>query len=165
MSIVKVMRRTFGRGIKGISSLIGGPNQVKVGFPAGEADADNIQKAIWNEFGTRGGASGGGWGGPVHERPFMRNAMRNNKNSYKAAMKAAAATIIEQAAQGESAADEKRKALKKLGVLAQGDIQAEITSLRTPPNAASTIRQKGSSNPLIDSGEMRAAVTFQIKEK
>lgn len=156
MSIVKVMRRTFGKGIKGISSLVGGPNQVKVGFPAGVADADNINKAVWSEFGTSRG---------IPERPFMRNAMRNNKDSYKAAMKAAAATIIEQAAQGESAADEKRKALKKLGVLAQGDIQAEITSLRTPPNAASTIRQKGSSNPLIDSGEMRAAVTFQIKEK
>lgn len=154
--MVTVKRRSAGKGIKGISSLIGGPNQVKVGFPAGEADGGVIERAVWQEFGTSRG---------IPERPFMRNAMRNNRDSYKAAMKAAAATIIEQAALGKSAADEKREALKKLGVLAQGDIQAEITSLRTPPNAASTIRQKGSSNPLINSGEMRAAVTFQIKEK
>ncbi len=156
MPMVKVERRKVGKGVAGISSLLPGPSSVKVGFPAGVADSDNINKAVWSEFGTSRG---------IPERPFMRNAMRNNKAAYKAAMKAAAATIIEQAALGKSAADEKRKALKKLGVLAQGDIQAEITSLRTPPNAASTIRQKGSSNPLIDSGEMRAAVTFQIKEK
>ncbi|WP_333900436.1 hypothetical protein [Agrobacterium pusense] len=156
MAIVTVKNRKYGKGIAGISSLLPGPSSVKVGFPAGATDSDNINKAVWNEFGTSRG---------IPERPFMRNAMRNNKASYKAAMKAAAATIIEQAALGKSAADEKRKALKKLGVLAQGDIQAEITSLRTPPNAASTIRQKGSSNPLINSGEMRAAVTFQIKEK
>lgn len=156
MPIVKIERRKVGKGVTGISSLLPGPSSVKVGFPAGSTDSDNINKAVWNEFGTSRG---------IPERPFMRNAMRNNKAAYKAAMKAAAATIIKQAALGRSAADEKRKALKKLGVLAQGDIQAEITSLRTPPNAASTIRQKGSSNPLINSGEMRAAVTFQIKEK
>jgi hypothetical protein len=68
----RVVRKVF----VNVPSVITGPKRVKVGFPAGEADADNIQKAIWNEFGTRGGASGGGWGGPVPERPFMRNAMR-----------------------------------------------------------------------------------------
>jgi hypothetical protein len=154
--IFRIKRRTIGRGIKGISSLFPGPNLVKVGFPAGEADAENIQKAIWNEFGTNRG---------IPERPFMRNTMRKKKAEYRAVMKAAAATIIEQAALGESVAKEKRKALKKLGIKAQGDIQAEITALRTPPNAPSTIRQKGSSNPLINSGEMRAAVTFKVEEK
>lgn len=154
--IFTIKRRTIGRGIKGISSLLSGPNLVKVGFPAGESDSDNIQKAIWNEFGTSRG---------IPERPFMRNTMRQKRTEYRAAMKAAAATIIEQAALGESVAKEKRKALKKLGIKAQGDIQAEITALRTPPNAPSTIRQKGSSNPLINSGEMRAAVTFKVEEK
>ncbi|MND42828.1 hypothetical protein D3C87_1040130 [compost metagenome] len=154
--IFTIKRRTIGRGIKGISSLLSGPNLVKVGFPAGESDSDNIQKAIWNEFGTSRG---------IPERPFMRNTMRKKRTEYRAAMKAAAVIIIEQAALGESVAKEKRKALKKLGIKAQGDIQAEITSLRTPPNAPSTIRQKGSSNPLINSGEMRAAVTFKVEEK
>ncbi len=165
MAIVSVQRKKKGKGIAGIGSLLPGPNRVKVGFPAGEADADNIQKAIWNEFGTRGGASGGGWGGPIPERPFLRNAMRNNRASYKAAMKASASTIMEQVALGKRPADEKRKALKRLGIKAQGDIQDEITSLKSPPNAPTTIRLKGSSNPLIDTGEMRNAVTFKIEEK
>lgn len=156
MVTIKFQRRKNGKGAAGISSLFPGPNHVKVGFPAGEADADNIQKAIWNDFGTSRG---------IPERPFMRNTMRKKRTEYRAAMKAAAVIIIEQAALGESVAKEKRKALKKLGIKAQGDIQAEITSLRTPPNAPSTIRQKGSSNPLINSGEMRAAVTFKVEEK
>ncbi|MFK0339197.1 hypothetical protein ACIQT7_18165 [Agrobacterium deltaense] len=156
MVTIKIERRIIGKGAAGIASLSPGPNHVKVGFPAGEADADNIQKAIWNEFGTRPG---------IPERPFMRNTMRSNRAAYKAAMKAAAATIIAQAALGKSVASEKRKALSKLGIKAQGDIQVEITALRTPPNAPSTIRQKGSSNPLIDSGEMRAAVTFKVEDK
>jgi len=160
----KVKRKKHGKGVAGISSLLPGPNRVKVGFPAGEADSDVINRAVWNNFGTRGGASGGGWGGPIPERPFMQNAMRNNRSAYKAAMEAAAKTIIREAALGEGPVKGKRKALGKLGVKAQGDIQAEITSLSSPPNSPVTIELKGSSKPLIDSGEMRSSVTFQVEE-
>lgn len=52
--------------------------------------------------------------------------------------------------------------LNRLGVIAVAGVQEYITALNTPPNAASTIRMKGSSNPLIDSGELRASVTYQI---
>ncbi|MDP9572673.1 UNVERIFIED_ORG: hypothetical protein J2W66_003166 [Agrobacterium larrymoorei] len=155
MALVSVRRKKKGKGIAGIGSLRPGPNRVKVGFPAGEADQDVINHAIWNNFGTQ----------HIPERPFMQNAMRDNRASYKAAMKTSASTIMEQVALGKRPADEKRKALKRLGIKAQGDIQAEITSLRSPPNAPSTIRQKGSSNPLIDTGEMRNAVAFKIEEK
>lgn len=134
-----------------------GPSKVKVGFPAGEAAAGNIEKAIWNEFGTRGGASGGGWGGPIPERPFMRNAMRDNASSYRTAMKTSAAKLL----RGETSL---RTVLSKLGIKAQGDIQSEITSLSNPPNSPVTIALKGSSNPLIDNGEMRGAVTWKVDE-
>lgn len=130
--------------------------RVAVGFPAGKVDSDVLNKAVWNEFGTRGGASGGGWGGPIPERPFMRNAMRNNLGKYRSAMKTAAPHIL----LGETSLT---TVLSKLGILAQGDIQAEIVSLRSPPNAAVTIERKGSSNPLIDSGEMHQAVTWKIE--
>ena len=155
MPMVSVKRKKAGKGIAGIGSLLPGPNRVKVGFPVGRADHDVINRAIWNNFGTRN----------IPERPFMQNAMRNNRAAYKAAMRASALTIMIEVALGSEAAVEKRKALKRLGVQAQGDIQAEITALRTPPNAPSTIQQKGSSNPLIMSGEMRAAVTFKVEEK
>ncbi len=147
----RVVRKVFVK----VPRTIAGPQQVKVGFPAGEADADNIQKAIWNEFGTKGGASGGGWGGPIPERPFMRNAMRSNRDQYLAMMKASATKLI----RSETTLNQ---IMMKLGVLAQGDIQGEITSLSSPPNSPVTIALKGSSNPLIDSGEMRGSVTFKV---
>lgn len=161
---ISVMRKRYGRAASKIASLSPGPNKVKVGFPAGEADQDNISKAVWNEFGTRGGASGGGWGGPIPERPFMRNAMRDNRGKYRAAMHKAAKTIFRAAAFGCDPATVKRAALSKLGIMAQGDIQAEITSLSSPPNSPVTVAVKGSSKPLIDSGEMRNSVTFKLEE-
>lgn len=134
-----------------------GPSKVKVGFPAGEADSDNIQKAVWSEFGTRGGASGGGWGGPVPERPFMRNSMNSNRGSYQSAMRASAVKIL----RGDTSLS---TVLSKLGIKAQNDVQAEIVALASPPNSATTIALKGSSNPLIDTGEMRRAVTYKVDE-
>ena len=142
-----IWRRVFAHSFRG--------THVKVGFPAGQAGADTIQKAIWNEFGTRGGASGGGWGGPIPERPFLRNAMRANQNKYREGLRHGAVEILRQGTSIPTI-------LARLGALAQGDIQSEITSLSSPPNSPVTIKLKGSSNPLIDSGEMRQRVTWKV---
>ncbi|TLX12144.1 hypothetical protein [Rhizobium sp. MHM7A] len=153
MFSIGVKRRSLVKLPKGVT----GPSKVKVGFPKGEADQGNIQKAIWNEFGTRGGASGGGWGGPIPERPFMRNAMRDNRGKYRQALRASAAKLL-------IGKTNLRQVMAKLGIEAQGDIQAEISSLSSPPNSPVTIALKGSSKPLIDQGEMRAAVTWKVDE-
>lgn len=136
---------------------IDGPQQVKVGFPAGKAGGFNVQKAIWNHFGTRGGASGGGWGGPIPARPFLTNAVRDNRGTYRNALRVSAKKIL-------LGTTTTRAVLSKLGILAQGHIQASITSMASPPNSPVTVALKGSSNPLIDSGEMRGAVTWDIDE-
>ena len=143
----RIVRKTFVK----VPTNITGPTRVKVGFPAGKSDGEIINRAIWNEFGTRGG----GWGGPIPERPFMRNAHRNNHRRYRQLMTTAAMSIVTGKATLE-------QVLEKLGALAQGDIQMEITSLRTPPNSPVTVKLKGSSNPLIDTGAMRQAVTWEV---
>lgn len=150
---IKVQRKKH----KAPTRSIVGPSKVKVGFPAGKADARNIQKAVWNEFGTRGGASGGGWGGPIPERPFMRNAMRENKSAYQNAMRVSAVKIL----RGETSLS---TVLSKLGNKGARDIEAEIDALKSPPNSPVTIAMKGSSNPLIDTGEMAKVVTFEVVE-
>lgn len=126
---------------------ITGPRQVKVGFPAGKVSRDVVDRAIWNHYGTSRG---------IPSRPFLLNAIRKNRRKYIEAIKTSGAKIL----RGEATLDQ---TMSKLGILAQGDIQQEITDLRTPPNAPSTIAAKGSSNPLIDTGEMRSKVTWQVK--
>ena len=83
--------------------------------------------------------------------------MRDNQGKYSQGMATAAGAIL----RGEY---DMGAALSKLGIMAQGDIQGEITSLSSPPNSPVTIALKGSGNPLIDTGAMRQAVTWQIDE-
>ena len=135
--------------------LTGQPKRVKVGFPSGEVGSDVIARAIWTHFGTRGGASGGGWGGPVPARPFLTNAMRDNRLKYRSAMRASAAKILT----GQVTI---RATFNKLGEMAQGDVYASINSLSSPPNSPVTVALKGRSKPLIDTGEMRQAVTWKV---
>jgi len=143
----------------GITSVVSAPRgrkTVKVGFPAGKADGDVIQIAVWNHYGTQ----------TIPERPFMSAAMRDNKAKYLAGMAKSAKSILEASVKGTpgAGATAMRQTLSRLGIAAQADIQGEITSLMSPPNAPSTIKQKGSSNPLIDSGQMRGAVSWKIEE-
>lgn len=52
--------------------------------------------------------------------------------------------------------------LEGVGLVAAGKVQEFMTELKTPPNAASTISKKGSDNPLIDTGALRASVTSRV---
>ena len=55
--------------------------------------------------------------------------------------------------------------LEQVGAIAAGYAQQYITDLDTPPNAPSTVKKKGSNNPLIDTGAMRASVTYIVTNK
>lgn len=129
-----------------IQTNLTGPRKVKVGFPAGTS-SDIVDKAIWNHYGTSRG---------IPSRPFLLNAMRRHRRKYLQIMKEQGARIL----RGETTLD---AVMAKLGVLAQGDVQGEIDATLTPPNAPSTIAAKGSSHPLIETGEMRAGVTWKVE--
>lgn len=139
---VRVKRRKRGE----IPKPLTGPTQVHVGFPAGKSDSDIVARAVWNHYGTSRG---------IPARPFMFNAIRKNKKNIKRYLNKTAPEVL----RGESSL---HMVLSRLGILTQGYVQDEITELRNPPNHPDTIRQKGSSNPLIDTGEMRGAVTYKV---
>lgn len=50
--------------------------------------------------------------------------------------------------------------MDEIGLMVAEEVQDSITRLRQPENAESTILRKGSSNPLVDTGQMRASVTW-----
>ena len=88
----------------------------------------------------------------IPERPFMIPA------GNKAANKTINITV-EAIANGM----DESQALSKAGILFKNAIQREITNLKEPPNAESTIFKKGSSNPLIDTGLMRSKVEWKLR--
>lgn len=54
------------------------------------------------------------------------------------------------------------QALEIVGIEATASVKQYMRDLQTPPNARSTVKKKGSSNPLIDTGEMLGSVDFAI---
>lgn len=56
-----------------------------------------------------------------------------------------------------------RQVLGRLGAWAVGEIQEEIHAGIDPPNADSTEELKGSSTPLIDTGQLVSGITSRVK--
>lgn len=52
--------------------------------------------------------------------------------------------------------------MERAGLIAVGEVKQFMNDLSSPPNAASTIAKKGSSNPLIDTGALRESVTHVV---
>ena len=52
--------------------------------------------------------------------------------------------------------------LKKIGVFAVGQIKKFIADGVPPPNDPATIARKGSSKPLIATGQMRSSITYRL---
>lgn len=54
-------------------------------------------------------------------------------------------------------------ALDSLGIELQGIIRQFMTDLKDPKNHPFTVEQKKSSNPLIDTGQLRTAIDYEVE--
>ena len=88
----------------------------------------------------------------VPERPFMIPA--GNKAANK---------IINITVKSIAGGMDEQQALSKAAIMFKNAIQKEITNIKEPPNSPATIAKKGSSNPLIDSGDMRKSVKWKLR--
>ncbi|MGJ3264317.1 MAG: hypothetical protein ACFE0R_13880 [Salinarimonas sp.] len=130
-------------------------NAVAVGYPRG-GDPEQLEKAVYQEFGTEGGASGGGWGGPIPERPFLRNTMRDNRRKYL--------DFLSHQAEGLLLGTSSLPAvLARLGAVAESDVKNTIGSNMPPALSPVTIERKGSARTLVDSGAMAQSVRFEVR--
>ena len=125
--------------------------QVRIGYQRGDATdeegVDYCDIAMWNELGTERSPS----------RPFLRKSVDENEDKIKSFMSNQAKKLTK----GASA----EQILKEVGIFQKDLIQEKITEGDFVPNAPSTIRQKKSSKPLIDTGRMRQSVNYVIKKK
>ena len=116
--------------------------------------------AAWNEYGTRpprrlrNKVRRKWWSRP---RPFMRLALPNMRHRIR--------LVIRQAVQTGRPFKITLSIANRIGLAAQAAIVQSIITLRTPKNRDKTIELKGSSNPLIDTGTMKGAVTYDVIRK
>lgn len=123
------------------------------GSAAGEGGASMVEIAVWNHFGTEKETADGGKKPHIPARPFITMAIDENGRAWKKTVARVlrllqAGTITQETAEGILGAD------------MQADIQQALVALRDPANADSTIEQKGSDNPLIDTGALKDAVKW-----
>ncbi len=125
--------------------------EVRVGFQHGKAVEDDgtdiCDIAAWNELGT------------VHipARPFLRQSVDDNLSKINSFLQEKKKDLVH----GASA----EQVLKEIGIFQKDLIQEKITDGSFAPNAPSTVKKKGSSKPLIDTGRMRQSVNYEIKAK
>jgi len=107
-----------------------------------------IMVGLVNEFGSSDGK--------IPERSFLRAAIDENRSEFLKFWKDGAAKTILTGKGSE-------KVLALLGQMMQAAVQEKIVNVKAPANAISTVVNKKSSNPLIDTGHLRQSVRWEIK--
>lgn len=125
--------------------------KVLIGVPEGVSHSDGINMGALAAIHEFGAPSRG-----IPERPFLQPSMDKNLDKYKALMAREAKGVVLKRST-------LHQALAKVGMLAAADVQAYMVSGAFKPLAASTIKAKGSSKPLIDSGQLRQAITYKVE--
>lgn len=97
----------------------------------------------------------------VPPRPVLEPAIASQKEAIGKLISAASKSALE----GKPAQYEAN--LNKAGMVAVSAARGwfENPANGWPPNAPYTIKKKGSSQPLIDTGEMRKAITYVVRDK
>lgn len=147
---VRVKDRGANRLLRTAKSLGKAPRRVKVGIigPLASEDHGGLTLAALAAIHE--------WGIGVPERSFIRAWADENRVEIRKRQRA----LVRQILQGRLTEE---TALKRLGAWAQGSIQKRIADGILPANAQSTIDKKGSSTPLIDSGQLRSGVTHEVE--
>ena len=99
----------------------------------------------------------------IPPRPIIEPAIeaKGNKERIAEHLKVAGKAVL------DGSKTEALNELRKTGMVAQNLCRAWFTDPRNnwAPNAPATIRRKKSSRPLIDTGQLRASITYVIAEE
>lgn len=126
---------------------------VNVGFPEGKREPDGTPVALVAAVHEFGAPSVG-----IPERPFLRIAIQRNRLKYVRLNRINLVKML----RGQTTVEE---ALGQLGEMAKGDVQTEIRNGDFTPLRPATIRRKGSSQPLIDTGQMIQSTSWELGDK
>ena len=139
-----------------VSRLVGLRDSVIVGVPEGVANNQGTSLsmiAAVHEFG--GTIKVKNHHIKIPARPFLVPALKQNRNKYGRILSSKASAIL----LGRMSI---RQALELVGMAAEADVKAYIRNGTFTPLAAATIRRKKSSKPLIDTGQLRQSIRYQV---
>jgi hypothetical protein len=127
---------------KDVASLKG--RSVRVGIMGG---GEVLEYAMYNEMGTRS----------IPPRPFMQQTFDQNQEEMNKFIDFLADQVLAGKADAE-------RVLRLMGETYQMKIQETIRNAKdwAIPNNPETIKQKGSSSPLIDTGRMVGSVRYEV---
>lgn len=117
---------------------------VDIGVHADEQE-QLIVIAAANEFGTKN----------IPARPYIRGAIDANESDIMELAKQYSGEIID-------GTTSRFEALSLMGQFIEGLVKAHMVELQSPPNAPSTIKKKGSENPLIDKGHLIGSIRYVV---
>jgi len=144
-------RRLGGKPLHGKAGVIGAKgaaeHEAEHGAAANDEPLTNAELALVHEFGTD----------KVPERSFIRAAFDANHERYFANMKKLVGAVI----------DKKLTLRRAIGLVSSqmaSDMRGLIRSGAgiPPPNAPATVERKGSSRPLVDSGQLLGSISHAV---
>ena len=104
--------------------------------------------ATYNHFGTD----------TIPARPFISATVDKNRGKIESTQKRLLKIVL-------AGKLTPKKALDTLGVGIVGMVRQAINQGFPPPNADATVEKKGSSQPLVDSAQMKGAVDHEVRDK
>ena len=134
----------------------GGNQTVRVGILADQPKKEHgggvgklslVEVAALHEFGAPGAG--------IPQRSFVRAAVDEHRSDIHALQERLAGQIL----RGEI--DEKA-ALERLGAFVAGLMQRRIAAGIAPALNPETVARKGSSTPLVDTGQLRSSITWKV---
>ena len=112
-----------------------------------DGKTDLVDIAMWNEFGTA----------RIPKRPFMRIAEEKHGKEWQKL----ATDLADKVDMGEM---NEEQLYEIVGNKMVGDIQEVIGNRnQLQANAPATVRRKKSDAPLIDTGQLRQAISFEVR--
>lgn len=145
--------KKINKAIKELEKIAKQKSQVLVGLPKDASPYPDgtsvIMVGLVHEFGSSDGK--------IPERSFLRAALDENKAELLKFWKDGAAKAV------LTLEKNPEKLLAMIGQMMQAAVQQKIVNVKTPANAISTVVNKKSSNPLIDTGHMRQSIRWEIK--
>lgn len=138
------------RALGDIARRLGDGGTVRVGFLEGATYPDGTPVAMVAAIQDFGAPRAG-----IPPRPFFRNMVAAKSPSWPAAVEANL----------KKTSYDVDKTLALVGEGIAGQLRQSIVDTNEPPLAPSTIRAKGSSKPLVDTGHMLASVDYEVVKK